>query len=500
MAARAKSLAEMTQLYTILGVVAVLLVLSVVASKAAMRLGVPTLLLFLALGMAAGSEGVGGLWFDYPRIAQGVGVVALVYILYAAGFDTQATELRRQLWPALSLATIGVFVSCALVAVFIHYIFRLEWATGVLFGAVVSSTDAAAVFSVFRAKNTDLKPGLRQLIEAESGSNDPMAVFLTFAAITAVLVPQTSALAHFGHFFLEMGLGAALGYGGGKAIAHGINHIRLQWEGLYPVLSVALVLLLFSLCSRLGGNGFLAAYIAGLVVGNTTLIHRRSLLMFHDGIAWLLQIAMFLILGLQVFPSQLLTVTKVGICVSVFLIVVARPLSVFAALLPFGIGIRDQLFVAWAGLRGAAPIILATIAVTSGVTESRMLFNAVFFVAVLSVAAQGTTVDKVAHWLKVADPNPKPPKAALRYDPTALPDKRLMEFEVAPHSMAEAKRIVDLNLPHGVLVLLVARDGESIIPDGGTVIRKGDVIQVLADAEFAEHGSAMFKHSKTEMD
>jgi len=483
----------MAQLYTILGVVAVLLVLSVFASKAAAKLGVPTLLLFMALGIVAGSEGVGGLWFDYPRIAQGVGVVALVYILYAAGFDTRVAELRQQMWPALSLATIGVFVSCLLMAVFSHYVFGLKWASGVLLGAVVSSTDAAAVFSALRAKNTNLKPCLRHLIEAESGSNDPMAIFLTFAAITAVLVPQTSMASHIGHFFLEMGLGAALGYLGGKGTVYIINHIRLEWDGLYPVLSIALVLLFFAICSRMGGNGFLGVYVAGLVVGNTTLIHRRSLLMFHDGIAWLLQIAMFLILGLQVFPSQLLTVAKVGLLLSLFLIVVARPLSVLAALLPFRFSIRDQMFISWAGLRGAAPIILATIAVTSNVPHSQTLFNTVFFVAVLSVVAQGTTIDRVAKWLRVLNPNPSPSRSSLRFDPMASPNRQLVEFEVAPNSDAENKRIVDLRLPAGVLVLLVARDGEDVVPNGGTVLRRGDVIQLLADSTFAAHGNEMFK-------
>lgn len=483
----------MAQLYTILGVVAVLLVLSVFASKAAVKLGVPTLLLFMALGIVAGSEGVGGLWFDYPRIAQGVGVVALVYILYAAGFDTHAAELRQQMWPALSLATVGVFVSCLAMAVFSHYVFGLKWASGVLLGAVVSSTDAAAVFSALRAKNTSLKPGLQHLIEAESGSNDPMAVFLTFAAITAVLVPQTSLASHIGHFFLEMGLGAALGYLGGKGTAYIINHIRLEWDGLYPVLSIALVLLFFAICSRVGGNGFLGVYVAGLVVGNTTLIHRRSLLMFHDGIAWLLQIAMFLILGLQVFPSQLLTVAKVGLLLSVFLIVVARPLSVFTALLPFRFDVREQMFISWAGLRGAAPIILATIAVTSNVPHSQTLFNTVFFVAVLSVAAQGTTIDRAAKWLGVLDLNPGPSTAPLRFDPLASPNRHVVEFEVAPNSEAENKRIVDLRLPAGVLVLLVARDGEDVVPNGGTVLRRGDVIQLLTDSAFVEHDSAIFK-------
>jgi cell volume regulation protein A len=214
--------------------------------------------------------------------------------------------------------------------------------------------------------------------------------------------------------------------------------------------------------------------------------------MFHDGIAWLLQIAMFLILGLQVFPSQLLTVAKVGLLLSLFLIVVARPLSVLAALLPFRFSIPDQMFMSWAGLRGAAPIILATIAVTSNVPHSQTLFNTVFFVAVLSVVAQGTTIDRVAKWLGVLDPNPSPSRSSLRFDPMASPNRQLVEFEVAPNSEAENKRIVDLRLPAGVLVLLVARDGEDVVPDGGTILRCGDVVQLLADSAFAAHGNEMF--------
>ena len=381
-------------------------------------------------------------------------------------------------------------------AAFSHFLFGVKWAEGTLLGAVVSSTDAAAVFSVLRAKNTNLKPGLRHLIEAESGSNDPMAVFLTFAAIHAILVPQTSLLAHVGHFVLEMGLGGALGYFGGRTIAGVINHIRLQWEGLYPVLSIALVLLLFALCSRVGGNGFLAVYVAALVVGNTTLIHRRSLLMFHDGIAWLLQIAMFLILGLQVFPSHLVPIAKVGLYISLFLIGVARPLSVLAALLLFRIGLREQMLIAWAGLRGAAPIILATIAVTSGIPRSRTLFNTVFFVAVLSVAVQGTTIDSVAKWLGVLDPNPAPRKFPPHYDPGAPREKQVVEFEVAPNSEADSRRIVDLKLPRGVLILLVTRDGQEIVPNGGTILYQGDIIQVLADANFVCHGGDVFTKTR----
>ena len=483
----------MAHLYTILGIVSVLLVLSVIASKAAVRLGVPTLLLFLAIGIAAGSEGIGGIWFDYPRAAQAAGVVALIYILYAAGLDTRTQDFRSQMWPAISLATLGVLISCASMAVFARYLLSFTWAEGALLGGVVSSTDAAAVFSVLRAKGTSLRPSLRHILEAESGSNDPMAVFLTFAAIAAIQNPRTSFADHIGHFVLQMGVGGCIGYFGGKLIATTINRIRLQWDGLYPVFSIGLVLLLFTLCSVVKGNGFLAVYLAGLVVGNTTLIHRRSLLLFHDGIAWLLQIGMFLILGLQVFPSQLLTVVKYGVILTVFLTVVARPLSVAAALAAFRIGLREKAFIAWAGLRGAAPIILAIFAVTSGVHQASTIFNTVFFVAVLSVAVQGTTIDRAANWLGITEPRTLPDRPPLRYDATALPNKAAVEFAVSPGSIADNKRVVDLPLSRGTLIVLVARDGDNIVPDGSTVLRSGDVVQLLSNPTFIKDAHQLFQ-------
>ncbi|PSH04787.1 MAG: potassium/proton antiporter [Acidobacteria bacterium] len=359
----------------------------------------------------------------------------------------------------------------------------------------MSPTDAAAVFNVFRAKGTNLRPALRHVIEAESGSNDPMAVFLTFAAINAITNPHTSILGYITHFIVEMGFGAAVGYFGGKLVSYTINHIRLQWEGLYPVLSIALVLSLFAVCSAIKGNGFLAVYIAGLVVGNATLIHRGSLLLFHDGIAWLLQIAMFLILGLQVFPSHLMQVAKSGLYVSLFLILIARPLSVLVALAPFRFQLNEKMFIAWAGLRGAAPIVLAIFAMTSGVPNSRAIFNTVFFVAVLSVAAQGTTMGQAAKWLKVLNPNPARQRIPLRYHAKALRNKEVVEFEVAQNSVADNMRIVDLPLPKGVLILLVAREDEDIVPNGSTILHRGDVIQTLVDEAFVAECRKLFENS-----
>ena len=275
-----------------------------------------------------------------------------------------------------------------------------------------------------------------------------MAVFLTFAAINnrpGSARPQSWRISATSSWKWDSGQHWDIWAARLRFI---INHIRLEWDGLYPVLSIALVLLFFAICSRVGGNGFLGVYVAGLVVGNTTLIHRRSLLMFHDGIAWLLQIAMFSNPRPSGFSLAVVNCSKVGLyLLSVFLIVVARPLSVFAALIPFRFNIRDQMFISWAGLRGAAPIILATIAVTSNVPHSQTLFNTVFFVAVLSVVAQGTTIDRVAKWLGVLDPDPSPSRSSLRFDPMASPNRQLVEFEVAANSEAENKRIVDLRLP-----------------------------------------------------
>nr|MBA3715657.1 potassium/proton antiporter [Pyrinomonadaceae bacterium] len=303
--------------------VAVLLLLSILASKASGRLGVPALLLFLAVGMLAGSEGPGGIPFDDAYAAQFLGVVALVFILFAGGLDTAWEDVRPVFGKAVALSTVGVLVTAALVGLFAWGVLGFSPLAGLLLGAIVSSTDAAAVFAVLRARSVGLKGEIKPLLELESGSNDPMAVFLT-AGLTGLLVNQNSSvIGLIPMFFQQMALGTALGYGLGRGMVFVINRMRLEYEGLYPVFTLALVVLTYGATASLGGNGFLAVYIAGLVMGNNDFIHKQSLIRFHDGLAWLMQIAMFLTLGLLVFPSRLVPIVGVGLLVALFLMFVA---------------------------------------------------------------------------------------------------------------------------------------------------------------------------------
>src|SRR5690606_34648461 len=275
------------------------------ANKVSGRLGVPALLIFLLVGMLAGSEGPGGIYFDDPWIAQAVGVIALTYILFSGGLDTRWSEVRPVLPQAAVLSTIGVLLTALLMAGLAIVVFEVSLLEGFLLGAVVSSTDAAAVFSILRTKRASLKGMLRPLLELESASNDPMAVFLTIGAITLLLNPNLSPLILIPLFIQQMAVGGLIGYGMGKAMVYLINRLKLEFEGLYPVLTLALVMMTYGVTASLGGSGFLAAYIAGLVLGNSMFIHKNSLMRFHEGSAWLMQIALFRTLGLVGFRSHL---------------------------------------------------------------------------------------------------------------------------------------------------------------------------------------------------
>ncbi len=469
----------MHSLEVVLVATAVVLLAAIVASKAADRLGIPALLLFLGLGMLAGSEGIGGIEFDYPHLAQSVGVVALVFILFSAGLETEWERIRPVLAPGISLSTLGVVISSVLVALFASAIPGFTFRESLLLGAIVSSTDAAAVFTVLRSSNVTLKAGVREIAELESGSNDPMAVLLTVGLLDAITKPTKSLWSLLPTFALQLGLGVILGLVLGRAALWIINRIRLEWDGLYPVLSIALVLAIFGLTSAARGSGFLAIYVAGLVLGNASFIHRRTLQLFHDGLAWLMQIAMFIVLGLQVFPSRLSPVAGVGLLASIFLMFVARPASVFASLSFTKFDWRERLFLSWAGLRGAVPIVLATFPVVAGVPHSELLFDIVFFITLTSVLLQGTTIGKVARWTRVLGPPSKKRRYPIEFSNTDGIRKELAEIEV-PAGSAE-KRVIELKMPKDVLIVLVSRGDQFIVPGGSTVIRPGDTLLVLGD-------------------
>ncbi|HKQ35968.1 MAG TPA: potassium/proton antiporter [Nitrospiraceae bacterium] len=378
-----------------------LVILSIFTIKLSNRFGIPSLVLFLAIGMLAGSDGLGGITFDNPDLVRSLGITALVLILFSGGLDTEWAAIRPIVWQGLSLSTIGVLVTALLIGVFVSWVQGFSFLEGLLLGAVVSSTDAAAVFMVLRARKTKIPRRLIQLLEFESGSNDPMAVVLTIALIQLLMEPSTSFGELVVFFVMQMGVGAALGIAMGEIMRRSFNALDLELEGIYPVLSVALALLTYGLTDYLHGSGFLAVYLAGLVMQRKPFTHQQSVLRFHDGLAWLMQVTMFLALGLQVFPARLLPIAGVGLLVSLFLIFVARPASVHVALAFSPMSFREQTLVAWAGLRGAVPIILATFPLVAGLDKADTIFHMVFFIALTSVVMQGTAIPWLTRLLKI---------------------------------------------------------------------------------------------------
>ena len=400
-----------TSIGVIFIVFSTLVILSVLTIKLSNRFGIPSLVLFLAIGMLAGSDGLGGITFDNPSLVRSLGITALVLILFSGGLDTEWTAVRPIVWQGLSLSTIGVLVTALLIGVFVAWVQGFSFLEGLVLGAIVSSTDAAAVFMVLRARKTKIPRRLIQLLEFESGSNDPMAVVLTIALIRLLMEPSTSFGELVVFFVMQMGVGAVIGIAMGEIMRRLFNALDLELEGIYPVLSLALALLTYGLTDYLDGSGFLAVYLAGLVMARKPFTHQQSVLRFHDGLAWLMQVTMFLALGLQVFPARLVPIAGVGIVISLFLIFIARPASVHAALAFSPMSFREQTLVAWAGLRGAVPIILATFPIVAGIEKADMIFHLVFFIALTSVVMQGTAIPLLTRMLKIGSPqlNPQPP-------------------------------------------------------------------------------------------
>lgn len=460
-----------------------LLLLSVIASKISRSLGVPALLLFLIIGMLAGSDGPGGIYFDDARLAQSLGVVALALILFSGGLDTEWNAVRPVMSYGLALSTLGVLITALLMGAFVTLALGFSWQEGLLLGAVVSSTDAAAVFAVLRSRSVRLRSPLEPLLELESGSNDPMAVFLTMGLVRLMTSPSLQFADLALMFVQQMALGALLGYVGGRATTFVVNHLRLNYEGLYPVLMLACALFTYGLTASLGGNGFLAVYLAGIVIGNRDFVHKKSLLRFHDGLAWLMQIAMFLSLGLLVFPSRLPGVASGGLLASLFLMFIARPLSVLLTLFWARLGWRELIMIGWVGLRGAVPIILATFPLLARIPHADMIFNLVFFIVLSSVILQGTSLPRVSRWLGVATPEVARHRYPLEFVPEVSVNSQLIEVAIPSGAPVVGRSILQLGLPPGALILLIGRDGENLVPNGGTVLEAGDRLLVLAEKE-----------------
>ncbi|HOI58482.1 MAG: potassium/proton antiporter [Methanoculleus sp.] len=466
--------------------IATLFLISIIANKFSERLGVPALLIFLIVGMLAGSEGPGGIPFDDPAIAQVIGIIALAYILFSGGIDTRLEQIQPILWPGIALSTIGVVLTAALLGIFAVVVLGFPPLTGLLLGAVVSSTDAAAVFSVLRTARARLKGNLRPFLEFESGSNDPMAVLLTTGIIGLILTPGSSILDLVPTFVQQMAVGGLLGYALGKFIVYLLNRIKLESEGLYPVLTLSMVLLTYGLTTVLGGNGFIGIYIAGLVVGNSIVVHKKSLIRFHDGIAWLMQIVMFLALGLLVFPSELVSAFVPGLLAALLLIFIARPVAVMLTLLPWKMPLNEKALVSWVGLRGAVPIILATYPLVAGVPGAEMIFNIVFFIVIISALVHGTSIPSVARWLGLAAPLEETSKLSREFEVDPDTQSELLEVVIPCDATAVGKQVVDLGLPRGALIILLQKGEERFVPGGSTVIEAGDTLLLLTTDDLAD--------------
>lgn len=458
---------------------------AILASKASGKLGIPALILFIGIGMLAGSDGPGGVHFEDVTFTKNLGMVSLALILFAGGLESTWQTIQPVIWRGFSLATIGVFVTAGLIGAFAYYIFQFELVSALLLGAVVSSTDAAAIFGVLRGRGIRLKHKLAPLLELESGSNDPVAVFLTISLTTLAANPGSSPWALVPHLFIEMPVGALVGLLGSYGTLWLINHLRLEYDGLYSVLTLSSVFIIYGLTHLVGGNPFLAVYLAGVVMGSNNFLHKMALVQFHEALAWLMQIAMFIVLGLLVFPSELLSVAVPGLALSAFLILVVRPASVFIALGRAHMTTRSKFFVSWAGLRGAVPIILATFPLIADVPRAQEIFNLVFFVVLTSVLIQGTALGWMAKMLSVLAPTP-----ANKIDLKPAAHDELMEIIIDDNSRSAGRQVVELGLPTTALIVLLTRKGESYIPRGGTVLESGDVLLVAtrrADHEELRH-------------
>ncbi|HMS33739.1 MAG TPA: potassium/proton antiporter [Ignavibacteria bacterium] len=463
----------------ILFFISLLIVISIFITKISENFGLPALLLFLGIGMLAGSDGIGKIYFDDVNITQSVGTVALILILFSGGLSTNISSVFPVRKEAVSLATIGVILTAVLVGLFCHYVLGFDFIYGLLIGAIVSSTDAAAVFSILRSNNINLKNNLKPLLELESGCNDPMAIFLTMTITTVIVSNEINVFSISVSLIKQFIFGGLIGYYAARGVVKIFNRINLSYEGLYPVLALASAVLIYSLTTLTGGSGYLAVYIAGIIIGNSNIIQKRSLIRFFDGLAWLGQIGMFLTLGLLVYPSQLIFILSTGILLSMFLIFAARPVSVFISLIFSKYKVKEKLAISWIGLRGAVPIILATIPLSSGIDDSHKIFNLVFFIVISSALIQGWTIKYITKIFKVSAKSEQKINSPVQFESLGNNTSELFDIIVPFNSKMKRKTIIDLNLPKDCLVIFVCRDEIFFVPNGNTVLEAGDVLQIL---------------------
>ena len=467
---------------------AILIFVSIVVGKAGSRFGIPSLLLFLFVGMFFGTDGL-GLEFDNMALTQFIGAIALTIILFTGGMDTQLYSIRPIWKQGIMLSTLGVLLTALITGIFIFWISGMAWtgiympiATSILLASTASSTDSASVFNILRSQNIRLKYNLKSTLEFESGSNDPMAYMLTIAFIQAASSYSTDSgiLNIIISFIKQFAIGGAFGYLGGKMMVWVMNRLNVHVESLYSLMLMSMALFTFSITDLIGGNGYLAVYMAGIMVGNKKIVHKKEMIRYFDGITMLFQILMFLILGLLVNPSQMIKILPEGILISLFIILVARPLSVFISLLPFRkLRSRAKLFISWVGLRGAVPIIFATYPVVAGVEHSDLIFNIVFLITLSSLTVQGMTIPYVARRLKLIVPGNSKRTDNFGMEIPDYINANLHEITLNERLLEKGNTLKEISLPEHTLVILIKRNDRYIIPNGTLELAVGDKLLLM---------------------
>lgn len=464
----------MVELMIISGLI---LLISITSSKVFYRFGVPMLLIFLILGMLFGSDGIVGIYFDNYELTSKICSLALVFIMFYGGFGTNWKTAKKSAVPSVLMSSFGVIITAGLTGLFCYFVLKIDFLEGLLIGSVVASTDAASVFSILRSQKLNLKGTLAPLLEVESGSNDPIAYMLTIIVLTlmssggsGVIIPMILK-----QVLIALLMGVLLA----KGSVYILRYADFEVEGFYTIFITAIAILSYSVTEWLGGNGYLSVYMAGIIIGNSKIPHKKSLFHFLDGISWIMQIGLFFMLGLLSFPSELGNVVGISLGISVFMIFIARPLATFIILAKFDYSVKEKIFLSWVGLRGAASIVFAIFAVTYGVNIENDIFHIMFFIALFSVAIQGTLTPILARKLDLVDDSVPVLKTFNDYKEEK--STKLLEFNILEGSEWINKSIMDSNIPEDILIVMIKRGNEVIVPKGSTIINKGDTLVLSAN-------------------
>ena len=451
---------------------ALVLLICVTSTKILYKFGVPILLIFIVLGMIFGSDGLVGIYFNDYQLSSKICTIALIFIMFYGGFGTNWEMAKPAVIPSILMSTLGVVFTAGLTGVFCFLVFKTTLLEGLLIGAIVGSTDAASVFAILRSQKLNLKGSIASMLELESGSNDPCAYMLTIIILGLMsgggygnIIPM---------ILKQIIVGIVISIILAKLSVYLLRYTKFEIEGFYPIFITAVAVLSYSLSEYFSGNGYLSVYITGIIIGNAKIPHKKSIFQFFDGISWLMQIMLFFLLGLLAFPSKIPSVMIKGISISIFMILIARPVAIFSILSWFKLPIKEQIFVSWVGIRGAASIVFAILAVTYGVSIDNDIFHIIFFIALFSVAVQGTVIPKLARKLDLIDNN----ESVLKTFNDYKEDKstRLIEFTIDEHNIMANKTIMDANIPEDILVVMIKRNGDVFVPNGSTEILPGDIL------------------------